>query len=200
MDSVVKNLAQQSLRTITIAFKEISFNSLNEESLETDLTLLAIMGIMDPLRDEIPKAINICQKAGITVRMVTGDNIDTAVAIAKKAGILRLNYEKNDITYEVMEGEKFNRLCGGLIEVKSHGKDGEEKIEKKIQNLPIFKTIVDELKVLARSSPVDKQTLVCGLKELGNVVAVTGFVFFFLGCKILFFLIILYFLKKIKIL
>ena len=48
------------------------------------------------------------------------------------------------------------------------------KTEKKIKNLDIFKTIANELRVLARSSPVDKQVLVIGLKELQNVVAVTG--------------------------
>lgn len=162
------------MRTIAIAYKEVSFNSpLDDQYLDNDLTLIAILGLMDPLRVEIPKSIHVCQNAGITVRMITGDNIETAVAIAKKAGILRSSYEINDVTYEVMEGEKFNKLCGGLVEIAIE-KDGEEKKEKKIGNLEIFKTIASELKVLARSSPMDKQTLVCGLKELNNVVAVTG--------------------------
>lgn len=50
--------------------------------------MLAIVGIKDPLRDEIPLAVELCHTAGITVRMVTGDNIQTAIAIAKEAGIL----------------------------------------------------------------------------------------------------------------
>lgn len=162
------------MRTIAIAYKEVSFESpLDDQYLDNNLTLIAILGLMDPLRVEIPKSIQVCQNAGITVRMITGDNIETAVAIAKKAGILRNSYEINDVTYEVMEGEKFNKLCGGLVETIIE-KDGEEKTEKKIGNLEIFKTIASELKVLARSSPMDKQTLVCGLKELSNVVAVTG--------------------------
>lgn len=170
----MKNYGKKALRTILVAYKEISFNSpLDDDFLESDLTLISILGIMDPLRVEIPKSIHICQKAGITVRMVTGDNIDTAVAIAKKAGILRTSYEINELTYEVIEGERFNKLCGGLEDVII-GEKPDEKIEKKIVNLEVFKTIVSELKVLARSSPKDKQTLVCGLKELNNVVAVTG--------------------------
>ena len=174
LNTIVKNFASQTLRTITLAYKEINFNSSIEDNLDTDLTLIAIAGIMDPLRDEIPKSIKICRQAGITVRMVTGDNLETAVAIAKKAGILEKSYEINDVTYEVMDGEKFNKLCGGLVEIVIKQDDGKEKTKKKIKNLEVFKTIAGELKVLARSSPIDKQTLVLGLKELKNVVAVTG--------------------------
>ena len=162
------------MRTIAICQKEIPFNSNLEDNLESDLTLIAIVGIMDPLREEIPKSISTCQKAGITVRMVTGDYMDTAIAIAKKAGILRNNYEYNEVTFEAIDGERFNRLCGGLIEVTVTKKNGEQKTKKKVKNLDVFKTIASELRVLARSSPNDKQTLVCGLKELKNVVAVTG--------------------------
>lgn len=86
---------------------------------------------------------------------------------------MRTSYEINELTYEVIEGERFNKLCGGLEDVIV-GEKPDEKTEKKIVNLEVFKTIVSELKVLARSSPKDKQTLVCGLKELNNVVAVTG--------------------------
>lgn len=61
---------------------------MSENILESELTLIAIAGIKDPLRKEIPEAIKKCKAAGISVRMVTGDNINTAVAIAKDAGIL----------------------------------------------------------------------------------------------------------------
>jgi len=187
---IIKNFAQQTLRTIALAYKEIHFNANLEDNIDSDLTLIAIIGIMDPLREEIPKSINICQQAGITVRMVTGDNMETAIAIAKKAGILRNNYEFNDVTYEALDGEKFNQLCGGLIEVIYEKKNGEKKIKKKIKNPEVFKTIASELRVLARSSPKDKQTLVCGLKELKNIVAVTGFF------NIFNILLINYFLKR----
>lgn len=56
---------------------------MNENLLESDLTLVAIAGIRDPLRPEISEAIKKCKNAGIRVRMITGDNIHTAVAIAK---------------------------------------------------------------------------------------------------------------------
>ena len=198
LNTVVKKFAEQTLRTIAIAYKEISLNSIIDDSIDLDLTLIGIIGIMDPLRDDVPKSISVCQKAGIVVRIVTGDNIVTAVAIAKKAGILRDSYEMNEVTYEVMEGDKFMKLCGGLIEVSKTMKNGEEKKEKKIKNLQVFKTIAAELRVLARSSPIDKQTLVCGLKELKNIVAVTGFftkiILKFFVCRYFFLFLFLFFL------
>ena len=60
----------------------------DRESLEKNLTLIGIYALQDPLRDEVVRSVRICHKAGINVRMVTGDNIDTAKAIALEAGIL----------------------------------------------------------------------------------------------------------------
>lgn len=57
--------------------------------------MLAIVGIKDPLRDEIPVAVEMCNNAGVIVRMVTGDNIQTAIAIAKEAGILDKDWKPN---------------------------------------------------------------------------------------------------------
>lgn len=54
-----------------------------------------MVGIKDPLRDEIPLAVAICKTAGVTVRMVTGDNKETAIAIAKEAGILDRDWDPN---------------------------------------------------------------------------------------------------------
>lgn len=80
------------MRTLGIAYKDIpyttSYSTLNENFLESDLTLVCIAGIRDPLRREISDSIKTCKGAGIRVRMITGDNIHTAVAIAKDCGIL----------------------------------------------------------------------------------------------------------------
>ncbi len=57
---------------------------------------MGLAGIKDPLKDGIPEAVNSCKRAGIVVRMVTGDNTETATAIAKDANILPANYEKPD--------------------------------------------------------------------------------------------------------
>ena len=60
----------------------------DREVLEASLTIVAICALRDPLRDEIVESVKRCHKAGINIRMVTGDNIDTAKAIALDAGIL----------------------------------------------------------------------------------------------------------------
>lgn len=60
----------------------------DEDTLCSELTAIAVLGIQDPVRPEVPKAIAKCQQAGVTVRMVTGDNINTARSIALACGIL----------------------------------------------------------------------------------------------------------------
>ena len=75
----------------------------NESEVVSSLTFLAIVGIQDPVRPEVPECIKQCQDAGIVVRMVTGDNKDTAMAIAEKCGIIR-----SGCRHMVMEGKEFN--------------------------------------------------------------------------------------------
>ncbi|KAJ3293572.1 hypothetical protein HDU79_000198 [Rhizoclosmatium sp. JEL0117] len=108
------------------------------------LLLASIVGIEDPLRPGVIEAVKSCQGAGVVVRMVTGDNIMTAKSIATKCGI----YQSGDL---VMEGEHFRKLS-------------EEKMLE----------LIPKLRVLARSSPTDKQILVSKLQQLGETVAVTG--------------------------
>ena len=178
MNNTIEVYAADALRTITLAYKDI--NILNpqdpilksEEFLEKELILLAIFGIRDPLREEIPLAIEKCNKAGITVRMVTGDNSQTAVSIAKKAGILPANYLLNEDSYVVMEGHKFTKEIGGLIEVPDP--DDKDKTIKEVKNLTKFNEIMKELRVMSRSAPEDKYNMVTGLKQGDHVVAVTG--------------------------
>jgi len=180
-NNVIHKFAEQAYRTLSIAYKEVSKEEFDkqkqdvssdneeqlEEYLETDLILLAIAGIQDPLRDGIPEAVGRCKKSGITVRMVTGDNLDTAKAIAMNAGIL----SKKDVEqkYACMDGKTFREEVGGLEEEK----DGKKTVEK-IKNEQKFIEIIGQLRVLARSSPQDKYMLVTGLKNRGAVVAVTG--------------------------
>ena len=121
INKVVKSYAKQSLRTLLLAYKdlrpkskEIAYDTLTEDFLEDDLILIAIAGIKDPLRDEIPEAIKKCKSASITVRMVTGDNMDTAIAISKDAGIIAKDYEHNEQSFVVMEGKKFREYVTHL--------------------------------------------------------------------------------------
>lgn len=110
-------------------------------------------------------------RAGINVRMVTGDFIDTAVAISKEAHIIsQEDMESPDYNeeYACMTGEKFRNAVKGSIKAE----DG--KVVAEIGNKNLFRKIIPHLKVLARSSPNDKFVLVHGLIEEGKTVAVTG--------------------------
>jgi P-type Ca2+ transporter type 2C len=82
--SGVSTLASRAMRTLAFAHREIT----GEDEHETGLTWDGFVGIRDPLRDNIPESVATCQQAGIRVRMVTGDNPETARAIAHDAGIL----------------------------------------------------------------------------------------------------------------
>ena len=104
-------MASKSLRTLCLGFKKLSpkddFTNKDQKGVyETEkygITLLAVIGVRDNPRKEVPDAIHKCHLAGITVRMVTGDNIITAKAIAKEIGLL--SEEGNFIA---MEGPEFN--------------------------------------------------------------------------------------------
>ncbi|KAF6779809.1 hypothetical protein AHF37_01947 [Paragonimus kellicotti] len=106
----------------------------DEERLLEGLTCLAIVGIEDPVRPEVPASIRQCQRAGITVRMVTGDNVNTARSIATKCGIL----QKGE-NFLVLEGNEFNKR----IKDKATGRVSQE----------LFDKVWINLRVLARSSP-----------------------------------------------
>ena len=124
LNKVIKSYAKQSLRTLLLAYKdlrpkskEIEYDSLNDEFFEDDLIFIGIAGIKDPLRDEIPQAIKKCKAASITVRMVTGDNLDTAIAIAKDAGIIDKDYEYNEDSFVVMEGKRFREFVNNNLKI-----------------------------------------------------------------------------------
>lgn len=147
--------ANKSLRTIGLVYQDYQQwppkhatitegGSVDFASLLTDLTLFGIVGIQDPVRPGVPDAVQKAQKAGVTVRMVTGDNMQTARAIATEC----LIYTDGGV---VMEGPDFRRLS-------------DEEMDK----------VLPKLQVLARSSPEDKRILVQRLKTLGEIVAVTG--------------------------
>ena len=85
---VINNFACEALRTLCLAFKDINGISSADSIPEDGYTLISLIGIKDPVRPGVREAVKTCLAAGITVRMVTGDNINTAKAIAKECGIL----------------------------------------------------------------------------------------------------------------
>jgi Ca2+-transporting ATPase len=153
----IDRYAHGSLRTIGIVYKDFEMwppkdtkkndddpTSAKFEDLFRDMTWVGVVGIQDPLRPEVPPAIEKCRLAGVQVKMVTGDNVATATAIASSCGI------KTEDGL-VMEGHKFRQLSDAEMD-----------------------EVVPRLQVLARSSPEDKRILVERLKFLGETVAVTG--------------------------
>ncbi|XP_052056387.1 plasma membrane calcium-transporting ATPase 4 isoform X2 [Apodemus sylvaticus] len=160
--NVIEPMASEGLRTICIAYRDFDGAEPsweNENEIVTSLICIAVVGIEDPVRPEVPEAIAKCKRAGITVRMVTGDNVNTARAIATKCGILTPGED-----FLCLEGKEFNRLIRN-----EKGEVEQEKLDK----------IWPKLRVLARSSPTDKHTLVKGIIDstVGDhrqVVAVTG--------------------------
>ncbi|XP_041129797.1 plasma membrane calcium-transporting ATPase 2-like isoform X5 [Polyodon spathula] len=160
---VIEPMACEGLRTICIAYRDFPASPEpdwdNENYILKDLTCICVVGIEDPVRPEVPEAIRKCQRAGITVRMVTGDNINTARAIAIKCGIIHPGED-----FLCIDGKEFNRRIRN-----EKGEVEQERIDK----------VWPKLRVLARSSPTDKHTLVKGIidsKQVGQrqVVAVTG--------------------------
>ena len=138
-DSQLKEWQQHAMRTLAIA---------------RDKTLLGIVAISDPLREEVPSAIRQCEQAGIEVKIVTGDTTETALEIARQAGIIESSStvapSKCDIALS-MTGVEFAAMSD------------EEALK-----------VVGDLKVMSRARPTDKQRLVALLQRRGEVVAVTG--------------------------
>ena len=159
-------MASYGLRTLCISCKELIAQKpddanpeLDENEITSDMTLLAILGIEDPVRPEVPEAIRLCQQAGITVRMVTGDNVSTARSIALKCGIISPSAD-----FLVMDGKEFNERIRDASGAVSQTR---------------FDKVWPRLRVLARSSPSDKYILVKHIIESKlnperEVVAVTG--------------------------
>ncbi|RFU77110.1 atpase, p-type, calcium-transporting, pmca-type [Trichoderma arundinaceum] len=156
INELIISYATRSLRTISLCYRDFtswpppalrrgeSKGEIMFEDLFQKMTFASMVGIQDPLREGVAEAVQLCQQAGVVVRMVTGDNKITAQAIAKECGILQSDSL-------VMEGPDFRNLS------------------KLKQN-----EIIPKLHVLARSSPEDKRILVKRLKEMGETVAVTG--------------------------
>jgi Ca2+-transporting ATPase len=88
VSDVINSFASEALRTLCLAVKDINQTQGETNIPDSGYTLIALVGIKDPVRPGVKEAVQTCIAAGITVRMVTGDNINTAKAIAKECGIL----------------------------------------------------------------------------------------------------------------
>ena len=134
----------------------------------------------DRVRDNVKGAIERCQKAGIKVRMITGDNKKTAIRYAQEVGI----YGAKSVA---LDGNEFVTLTGGIVcancrinecpcerDLEHAIRDGTPYRIDTIANRKEFDRIINYLDVVSRASPEDKYAMVVGLRQHGNVVAVTG--------------------------
>ena len=140
---------RKAMRTLAFAYQKAE---------DEKMTLQAIVAITDPLRKEVPAAVQECRKAGVEVKMVTGDTAATAFEIGKQIGIFEedntsigADGEMTPLEVQMITGEQWEALS-------------DEEAYKRAQNI----------RVMSRARPTDKQRLVAMLQKHGEVVAVTG--------------------------
>lgn len=138
----IDRLAERAMRVLSFAYSE---SELIEDTLPDDLVMVGFVGIRDDVRPEAKQAIKEVQNAGVQVVMITGDRKETAVAIAKEAGLLN---SKSDVA---LTSEELNKMS-----------------DKEV------KAILPNLKVIARALPTDKSRMVKLAQELNLVCGMTG--------------------------
>ena len=149
IEEEILNYARRGMRTLGFAFKPVDVAHENLEELATGTIWLGYVAIADPIRPEVPSAIEATRKAGILVKVVTGDNAETAKEIARQIGLWLP--EDDRINGAHLSGKDFELM------------DDDEA-----------RRAVMRLKVLSRARPLDKMRLVRLLQDNGQVVAVTG--------------------------
>lgn len=141
-----EKMANKALRVLGVAYKIESKKptSINVNTIESGLVFLGLVGIIDPPREEVKGAVEICREAGIRPVMITGDHVITAKAIAAKIGIMG----KDD---KAITGQELSKL------------DQDELCD-----------IIEDYSVFARVSPEHKVRIVKAFQKRGNIVAMTG--------------------------
>lgn len=162
-------MAEKALRVIAVAYKYVDRNpnQMTDTSLEEDLTLLGLLGMIDPPREEVKGAVSMCKSAGITPVMITGDHILTACAIAKALGILS---ETEAESVKPQQSKIYGNKNRGAS-LKSCAITGEQLSQMTDKEL---EDNIYQYKVFARVSPAHKVRIVKALQKRGEVVAMTG--------------------------
>lgn len=150
IDQQLVQYQNQAMRTLGFAYQELNDNdvTIRENKVVADnLTFLGIVAISDPVREDVPAAVEECLKAGINVKIVTGDTPGTAKEIGRQIGL----WTDNDTDKNIIMGPELAALS-------------DEELDK----------IVLDLKIIARARPMDKKRLVESLQRRNQVVSVTG--------------------------
>ena len=236
----IEKFNKAMLRSLYVSYRDITeeeYNNYDKEDSngkcidQHDMIFVCIVGIRDSLRNGVKEAVERCHRAGVTVIMVTGDNIITATAIAKEANILGQDVDLENAGPEIIEqepeltndpskreehlkeiiksqpkaltGNTFFAAIHGLYcsscgkdtnsctcarsqseakmkkeEAKKKGLDEKEILIRnetiREEDMPTFKALVKNLRVMGRSQPIHKYTLITGLRKLGFICGVTG--------------------------
>ncbi|HLZ36057.1 MAG TPA: cation-transporting P-type ATPase [Nitrospira sp.] len=155
-----RSLAEQAYRVLAVAMREVAHQPerIEIETIEENLTFLGLVAMMDPPRREVPEAIVKCKRAGVRTVMITGDHPLTALAISRKIGLAPEQASQQPPGFvPVIEGSQLDRMTDEhLRQLLTPSRSGESD--------PVF----------ARVAPRHKMRIVSTLKEMGEVVAVTG--------------------------
>ena len=141
-----RQMAQKALRVIAVAYKDLDTlpSKIDSQNIENNLTFVGLIGMIDPPREGVKEAVQVCKNSGIKTVMITGDHLETAKAIAKDLGIL----EHRDMAITGQELDKMSQ----------------NQLEKKIRDYSVF----------ARVTPEHKVRIVKAWQKNGAVVAMTG--------------------------
>ena len=141
LNNAITAMTSNAMRCIAVTMAD---GDLVENEIPNDMTFLGIIGVVDPVRDEVPSAVKTAHKAGIQVIEITGDCIETAVAVATECGI----YKDGDLA---LTNDEFEAMSDDEV-----------------------KSIIPRLRVISRCSPNTKLRLVTLAQEIGKSVAMTG--------------------------
>ncbi len=153
-EAVMHEMASTGLRVIAVAHRPVdpseiaNISEIQQDELEKNLVLTGFLGIEDPIRKEVPAAVKKCFSAGINVILITGDHPDTALAVARKSGVV----EKEKAEHTVLTGDVLETLT-------------QQQLIKKLEQ---------GVRIFARSTPEQKMKIVIALKTMDKVVAMTG--------------------------
>lgn len=142
LDKKIQQMASKAMRVLAFGYSE---KPLVENQVNDDVVLIGLVGIRDDVRPEAKEAIEEVQEAGIQVVMITGDRLETAVAIAKDAGLLKSQEDK------ALSSAQLNEMS-------------DEEVKK----------IIPSIRVIARALPTDKSRMVRLCQEMNLVVGMTG--------------------------
>ncbi len=142
LDRKIDELAEKAMRVLAFGYSE---KELVENKINQDIVIIGLVGIRDDVRPEAREAIEEVQKAGIQVVMITGDRLETAVAIARDAGLLRTDSDK------ALSSAQLNEMSDDEV-----------------------KKIIPNIRVIARALPTDKSRMVRLCQEMNLVVGMTG--------------------------